>query len=372
MTGKQRINAAMNLEYVDRIPFMCQMSIGHMLVQLGVSPLKFWFDKDTYVEGLLKLREQYNFDGILISLHGHSPNWRENIVKICKNEKNEVAHFENGDKIICPFNELPRYEFNNAPINENYQRQLPHELNYIPVSQNLPFFIDPYHKFDAILDIINLVGTEYSVHGEITSPFDYLLDFLGHQNALMELLIDPQNVHSILNHFTELIVKLADEMSETGVDAIKISSPFASSSFISQEQYLTFVQPYESKIIKVIRDNNVHAYLHTCGAIDDRLELMFDGGASGIECLDPKPLGNVDLKDAVRRIGRRGFIKGNIDSVNLLLKSDIGDIHKQVTNIINEGSKSSGFILSTACSIAPYVKKENIQIINSVLKELII
>ncbi len=84
-------------------------------------------------------------------------------------------------------------------------------------------------------------------------------------------------------------------MCETGVDAIKLSSPFAGAGFISPEDYKEFVFPYEKEIVQTIRKNDVHVYIHTCGAINDRLELMIETGASGIECLDPAPLGNVDL-----------------------------------------------------------------------------
>ncbi len=55
MNGKERIKAAMDLKEVSPVPFMCQMSIGHMLVQLDVSPLEFWFDKNVYRDGLVNL-----------------------------------------------------------------------------------------------------------------------------------------------------------------------------------------------------------------------------------------------------------------------------------------------------------------------------
>jgi len=73
MTPKERIKAAMNLKTPDKTPLMCQFSVGHMLMQLDVEPHKFWFDKNLYADGLIKLREIYDFDGILISLHGHNP-----------------------------------------------------------------------------------------------------------------------------------------------------------------------------------------------------------------------------------------------------------------------------------------------------------
>ena len=81
-------------------------------------------------------------------------------------------------------------------------------------------------------------------------------------------------------------------------------------------------------------------------------------GASGIECLDPKPLGDVDLSDAKKRIGSKGFIKGNLDSVNLLLNGDKEEIISDVKKRIEIGSRNGGFILSTACSIAPNTKKK--------------
>ena len=101
MTSKERLCAAMNLQPVDKTPVMCQMSMGHMLQQLDVSPCELWFDKDVFAESLVNLCEQYEFDGILVSLHGHNPNWRETIRNIEKTEIGEIAELLNGDKIIC-------------------------------------------------------------------------------------------------------------------------------------------------------------------------------------------------------------------------------------------------------------------------------
>ncbi len=60
----------MNQESPDRLPLMCQLSIGHMILQLDVSPVDFWNDVEVFADGLVKLREIYGFDGILVSLHG--------------------------------------------------------------------------------------------------------------------------------------------------------------------------------------------------------------------------------------------------------------------------------------------------------------
>jgi Uroporphyrinogen decarboxylase (URO-D) len=373
MTGKERIKAAMDLKSVDQIPFMCQMSIGHMLVQLDVSPIEFWFDKDVYQYGLIKLHEQYGFDGILVSLYGHDPNWRERIVEIKKTDEFEIGKFENGDEIMCPYNDLPYYKFTKSPnsilLQDIKEEDLISELSYFPVSQNLPFYINSNHGLDVLEDLVRSEGDKYSIHGEITSPFDYYLDYFGHEDALMGLLDYPEQAKLVLAHFTKLLKKFTVKMCDTGVDAIKISSPFAGAGFISPDDYTEFVFPFEKEIVQTIRKKNVHVYIHTCGAINDRLELIFESGATGIECLDPEPLGNVELSDAKNRIGSTGFIKGNIDSVNLLLEGTADEIKLDTKKRLEIGSPGSGFILSTACSIAPNVSKENIQLLNKVVKE---
>lgn len=103
--------------------------------------------------------------------------------------------------------------------------------------------------------------------------------------------------------------------------AIKISSPYAGAGFLSRNFYKEFVLPYESQIAKAIREKGKQVYIHTCGSIGDRLELIAESDTGGLECLDPPPIGDCDLEDAKKRLGKKCFIKGNIDSVNTLLKN---------------------------------------------------
>jgi uroporphyrinogen decarboxylase len=196
----------------------------------------------------------------------------------------------------------------------------------------------------------------------VTSPFDYYLDLLGHHEGLIGLVDDPGRAARILRHFAALVRDLAVRMCGTGVDAIKISSPFAGAGFISRRFYERFVLPYEATIARAVRNEGVHVYTHTCGSIGDRLDLLFSSGVSGIECLDPPPLGNVELEDALPVAKGRGFVKGNVDSVNLLLGGSKEEILSDVRRRCEAGKKQGGFILSTACSIAPHVPPENIKI----------
>ncbi len=372
MNPKLRMKTAMDLGTPDRVPIMCQFSIGHMLLQLNVSPAEFWFDPKVFAHGLISLRELYDFDGILISLYGHNPHWRDEVQSRRMTDEGEEVLWKNGDKTICCFDDLPRHisstEYTKPNIENVRDADLPETLDYIPVSQGLHFRIDPDHRFDIFKRISAEVDTKFSMHGEITSPFDYFLDYVGYQEALVALIENPEKSKQMLTHFTALLKPLAVEMCKTGIDAIKLSSPFAGAGFISPKFYAEFVLPFEREIVQLVRLQNVHIYLHTCGAIGDRLSLMLASGTSGLECLDPPPLGNVELEEAAKMMRGKAFIKGNIDSVNLLLFGTDEEIMADAKRRLDIGKSSGGYILSTACSIAPRVQREKVLLLREAVE----
>jgi uroporphyrinogen-III decarboxylase len=375
LTSRERVNAAMNLQKPDRVPLMCQFSIGSMMQQLQPDPVEFWYDKNVFANGLIELCRTFRFDGILISLHGHSDKWKEKLIKAQKKENGDaMLTFEDRTELHS-LSDLPLVTFNEKRKNPevdniDIDKDIPEEIDYIPVSGNLYFELDTNNLFEIFDIIYSKVGEEYSLHGEITSPFDYFLDLLGYENGLLSLIMAPEKCKSILEKFTNGVLEIATKMCDKHIDAIKISSPFAGMGFISSEQYSEFVLPYEQRIIKAIRKKGKHAYIHTCGSIDDRLELMRESYSSGLECLDPPPVGNVDLKNAFERIGNDLFIKGNIDSVNSLLYAGDQKAEADVKKIIETGkTNGKGFILSTACSIAPNVSKERLLMLSQMIEK---
>ncbi len=344
----------------DRVPFMCQMSIGHMLLQLPVNPAEFWHDPEVFAHGLVELRSRYGFDGILVSLHGHDPDWRTAIGNRVLEADGEVITWKNGGKTLFYRDDLPRmYPAPGAPPRD--PDQIPVPLSYIPVSGGLHFAIHPDHRFDILRMVRKLAGPDISVHGEVTSPFDYLLDSFGYENGLMMLLDDPVRVEGLMKRYTAGVVELATEMCTEDIDAVKISSPFAGGGFLSREHYHQIIVPFEQPIVDAIQSAGKSAYIHTCGAIGDRLDLMARTGVRGLECLDPPPLGNVELEGALASIGGAMFVKGNIDSVNSMLLGSEELMVADARERLRIGKRYNKFILSTACSIAPAVKAERIK-----------
>ncbi|MGE5457993.1 MAG: uroporphyrinogen decarboxylase family protein [Methanococcaceae archaeon] len=68
-------------------------------------------------------------------------------------------------------------------------------------------------------------------------------------------------------------------------------------------------------------------------------------------------------------LGGKVFIKGNIDPVNTLLNGNAEEIKKDVKWRIETGKVNGGYILSSACSVAPATPVRNIELLAEMAEE---
>lgn len=352
MTSHQRMALAMQNKQPDRVPVMCQLSWGHILVNTGISPSEFVYNPKAFAEGLWLMREKYHFDGILINQYANESEEFRKSMRVEVMEDGEMCHFPNGDRVLCLNYDNPRH----YPINPGQ----PLEIDDVDVSEIAISTEVAPHRVECHKIIVEWSNKQFSVHGEVGSPFDELIILMGIENAFMGLMTDPAKCHEMLDRFLDKCFAFAKAQIQAGVDAMKISSPFVGGSMLSKEHYQEFVLPIERRLVDLIHElkPGLPVYTHTCGFIGDRLELMAETGIDGIECLDPAPLGNCELSDAKARIGKTMFIKGNMDSVNMLLQATPDSLEEYVKGMIRDGAQGGGYILSSACSVAPMVSPE--------------
>ena len=360
MTHYERIHRAMRHEKPDRVPVMCQLSQGYMAMHGGEKPFDMYFNAQSAARAFFKTRKDLDFDGILLNV-GFEDDWRSIY------ERTRVEHTNDGDRYTLPTGYI--YEDRNGQLtlvhNPNKDAALADIDDIEPDA--VPLRLD-YSGAMALHKLAVAEGKreQFSVHGEIVSPFDCLCVLLGLENAMMAMITDAEKCEALLGRYVEQCMAFAKAQIDVGVDTMKISSPFAGGSFISLDFYARFVMPYEREVVRRIHAYmpQIPVYTHTCGFIGDRLELMEEIGIDGLECMDPPPLGNTQLADAKKRVGQKLFLKGNMDSVNVLLNAMPESLETYVRDMLRAGAPGGGYILSTACSVAPGVDP-------AVLKQLV-
>ena len=379
MTGRQRVNNAMRHENVDRTPVFCQLALGHYMLHTPFEPYKIWFSPDTFAESLVMLAKRYNFDGILVNLPGRCRDWEKHIERMERKDNKTIIYWDDGSYSVSPDDDNVHH-FRGEPL-PKFDEIDPDQLFYIEPHDVTGVKYPYYYGFDKtyrphsddffpeyILDTLKAVikkGKGYfHISSEVFSPFTQLMELFGYTEALMALIDNPVKCEKILEKLSIGTATLAKLHSKLDIDAILVSSAFAGGGFISRNHYKRFVLPYEKYVVEQVhRYSNLPMYVHTCGAIGDRIDLMVEAGYDGIDTMDPPPLGNTDIAEVKKEFGDVLFLKGNLDPVNVMLKGTKEQVYNEARRLIKVAGYNSGYILSTACSISPKANPENIKML---------
>ncbi len=279
----------------DRVPVWCPLSLEH-IIRNGTPDGEIPKTIEDFISAECRLTKQYEFDGVVLYLPGIRKG------TLIERQLREWIHSVPGGTPDRSFEEidpeswdleLPRYE-----LEDFYSSRLAREL----------------------------LGPDYHIGGWCADGFSRAIQWFPRiEDALVAIRLDPARFKSLVRYFDHHAIASAENQVRLGgLESIQISSPYAGSSFLSPDDYRNFVLPSVSALAKAIESLSAYSYLHTCGFLSDRLELAAGSGVDGLECLDPPPLGNVELAEAKQRIGAEVFLKGNLDSVNTLLRGAIG------------------------------------------------
>jgi hypothetical protein len=333
------------------------------------------------VDTLTTFQQRYRFDGFLVNVPGRPTNWRDYLTDRRQDGTEEVLTWQSGhtSRFVVDDN-AHTFLGKDQPLRRaDYTHVDPHDpatyraSGYVWNTWHAPHLWDIPNDADLTrpdaypdwytrpLCRARQVCPDVSVHAELFSPFTHLMEIFGYQNALMALIDAPAICHQLLDVFTKMAIAQVQCYAPCDPDAILISSAFAGGGFISRKMYREFVLPYEQQVAHTAGALRIPVYTHTCGAIGDRLDLMADTGIDGIDTLDPPPLGTVDLAKAKADLGDRLFFKGNLDAVNEMLNADDETFRQAVLQRLKIGMPGSGYILSSACSVSPYVKPERLE-----------
>ena len=394
MNSKERVRCAMQRDpnqLPDRVPVMCQLALGHYFINMRKKwqPHEIWFTSEAFADSLITMCQRYRFDGILINLPGRDPAWMNQIEAITDTNEGQHITLMDGTPIFVPWDDNALY----APSDPGWH-PYPDYMTFDPdrdmarldewprytwgvyhvptlIGKTPGLLLEPPDYFFNTLDhVLTAVGDRVSVHGEVFSPFTHFMELFGYENALLGMALDPGKAEAILDQFSQTVIAWGSAQASRGVEAVLISSAFAGGGFISPKMYEQFVMPYERKVIDALHaaHPDTPVYTHTCGKLGDRLNLMIDSHTDGVDTLDPPPLGNTTLADAKVLIGDRLFIKGNMNSVAILADTELQFIER-ATMTLQTGKPGNGYILSTACSVAPHVEPSKLELLIDIVEE---
>ncbi len=169
----------------------------------------------------------------------------------------------------------------------------------------------------------------------------------GTEKLIMETFYDPEWVHTFLKILQGRKKHYIKSMHGTQFDVIEHGGGDASSTVISPKIFEEFVAPYDKELIELAHNAGQSVVYHTCGGMMPFLEKIADMGADAMETFTPVSMGgDVDLKEAKKRIGSRVCMIGGFDQFHYLKGCKPDKTRNEVRRCFEAAGEGGGFILS--------------------------
>src|SRR5271154_5150386 len=99
--AKNLVGQAMAQQRPKSIPVMCQMANGHIIINTKTHPIDYFTSDEVWADCLLRMRELYDFDGILCHKPGRVKDLKEMVERSDFDAEIPTLYLNDGSRIEC-------------------------------------------------------------------------------------------------------------------------------------------------------------------------------------------------------------------------------------------------------------------------------
>lgn len=185
-------------------------------------------------------------------------------------------------------------------------------------------------------------------------------------NFLMDLYLDPANVHRLLDKLMEMHMDFLSKVCESVGDIVEIFKfgddlGTNTGPFMPPGIYNEFFGPRHKILCDYVKSNSsAHTMLHCCGGIYELIPELIE---AGFEILNPVQINAVNMEPErlKKEFGKDlTFWGGGCNTQSILNQATPSQVKDHVRRNIGVFSKGGGFVFTTVHNIMPDVPPQNI------------
>ena len=208
-------------------------------------------------------------------------------------------------------------------------------------------------------EVIDEFGEELLLVGDCGSAtMSFYIHFRGIDNAMLDLIMNPQLVHAMMNKGAEIAIAKGKYWLDNGMTVLRLNDSTGNMSLISPQHWDEFIYPYIERVCSELHGYNKDAkiYCHICGNVLPVIGRLKD---AGLDCIGPlDPLGGFTVAQAREAAGSSVSLMGGVDTLSLLNNTP-EQIKKEASDCIKL-SGEGGYILSSGCVVPRACPPENL------------
>lgn len=161
------------------------------------------------------------------------------------------------------------------------------------------------HRFEAIPARLEQAGDKYVMVGCGFTFFERMHYLRGMPNLFIDLYENPEKVHELAERVIAFPIGIAQEIGRRfrgKVHGFAMTDDWGTQQapFTSIPMFREFFKPYYRRLFDAIHEAGMHAWMHSCGHVNDIVEEWIDCGLDVVNLQQPTNLGIVEMGSRYR------------------------------------------------------------------------
>ncbi|MEG1515668.1 MAG: uroporphyrinogen decarboxylase family protein [Clostridia bacterium] len=181
------------------------------------------------------------------------------------------------------------------------------------------------------------------------------------QNAFMDLLLEPEAVETLFDHFEAYFMGTIDLLADhLGADGIFFGDDVGMQDrlMMSPATFREILRPRYQRLFAYIHKKGLYTAMHTCGNVEAIIPDLID---IGLDVLHPIQPHTMDASHIVNEYGRDISFFGGVDVQHLLPEGTVKDVDSEIRKMFETFNRFGGFMATFANSVMPETPFENIE-----------
>jgi uroporphyrinogen decarboxylase len=179
------------------------------------------------------------------------------------------------------------------------------------------------------------------------------------EELLMDMIAEPQFVHSLMEKITEHHLELLDQVLDYDFDAVYFGDDWGAQRglIFGKTLWQKFIKPYLKQLCAKVKSKDKNVILHSCGNIWEILDQVIE---IGVDCYNTVQPEIYDLNQLVNEFGKDLTFYGGISNQTFLPNATPEEVEKKCLETMEVLNRYHGYILSPTHSVTPDIPIENL------------
>ena len=202
------------------------------------------------------------------------------------------------------------------------------------------------------------------IGGFWSALFSHCFRMYGYQNFLMDMLMRPEFIKTLIDRTTEFYLEMNERMFSTlkgKMDIFYLGSDFGSQQglLFSEESWMDLYYDNYKLLIDHAHSHGLKVMFHSCGSISPLLHYFID---LGVDILDPvqTTAANMEPQWLKDQFGKDIVFHGAIDTQHVLPNLSPEEVKEHTSETIRILGKNGGYIMAPCNNIQNDTPMENI------------